>query len=220
MSIEPSSDEMRNRKSRQPRSTHKSVLRRKILGGKVIEARKAGMTYSEIERRLGINANQARRLAKQVTEDMLPHEDAEEYRMMQLQRYESLYETRYNRAKAGDDDAYNLVIKTLASIDKLLGLPIQNREAKGGDLNVQIDVVEAARNAIEQFKLDKDTGIIDTKETEISDIYETDSTLAKILESSKAKTAEDAEDQDEDSVDIADRGAIETNAVDKVDIDE
>lgn len=140
----------------QSRTTDPRTIRRRIYAGKLIAARNAGMSWDEIERRLGIKTFTARRILDEVMEDLCPLEDVEDYRRIQIARYEELYKTRHARAvEEGDDNAFKLAIQALAGLDKITGLaggPPKKKEEV--DAEKEASVVAAAVELVRKFRLE------------------------------------------------------------------
>lgn len=129
------------------------ALTKRARAAKIFQMRLAGASFDEVGANLGIDPGHARRLINEVLEDSQTEEMANEYRNLQVARYEALLQSRYHLAQEGDDAAYKLSMSTLKHLDDLLNLKRvsvkdMKEETVVTNVQVNVDVLEEARKII------------------------------------------------------------------------
>lgn len=98
---------------------------------KVAEYRKAGMSYRQIGRHLGVDASTAMRDMHAVMAEVIAEtkDHADHYRQLELERLDSMMAGLWPKVRAGDAYAIDIARKVSESRRKLLGLDMPTKIA-------------------------------------------------------------------------------------------
>lgn len=108
----------------QPAGTHEAMTERRF---KAFELRKAGASYRQIGRKLGVSGKTAHEDVQAVLADLVAQSltSAAEYRTLELERLDAAQLALYQHLESGDPQIVNAWVKVSESRRKLLGLDLQ-----------------------------------------------------------------------------------------------
>lgn len=139
-------------KKRPKTKTSKAVISSLEKEGKALEMRKAGRTYDEIRKELGISIGGAYLLLKRAIGRLEQRsiEGVTEYRRLQLERLDAMLAACWDKAQDGDYNAIDRVLKIEERRSKLLGLDYPATHPIGVDL----DKVERIVSRLQTHEID------------------------------------------------------------------
>ncbi len=90
----------------------------------VLQLKKAGASERDIAQQLGVSHTQINKDVHRLLGDMAKANKpaADNVRALQNARYDEMIQSRWVKALQGDDDAFDLVLKTMTGINSIWGL--------------------------------------------------------------------------------------------------
>lgn len=123
--------------SNQPAGTHEDMAERRL---KAFELRKAGASYRQIGRKLGVTGKTAHEDVRAVLAELAETrlESAAEYVALECERLDMAALALYQHLESGDPQIINSWVKVSESRRKLLGLDMQPGTVQSGNLEITL----------------------------------------------------------------------------------
>lgn len=137
----------RKKTKRRPQVTEPRNIQAREREVAALELRKAGATYQQIGKRLGVSTSAAHMRVKKALFQIreISEDKATEVRDLELHRLDAMLLGLWERARRGDDDAVRSVLRIMTRRATLLGIDAPTRsqflDADGKPLNMGAQVV-------------------------------------------------------------------------------
>lgn len=103
-----------------PRKTNVTHILTQEKKRRAVELRKFGLTFIQIGAELGVTAQTAHHYVKTALEE-LPSENADQLRMIQMERLNAMLVALWPKAQAGDERSIDTGLRVMDKMDRLMG---------------------------------------------------------------------------------------------------